>query len=311
MNNIFTVENFLVILEEGSFSAAGKRLYVSWQSLSEQMKKLEDNVGAQLFNRTRPLTLTPAGVQFAGYAKDMVDILCQLRSEIKAINYKPCKQIILGVPTFGTPFYLDMLLKEFMFRHPECNIVVKKRHISDIEHNMEGLDFYFGFLPVRSQLNQKCLAVDTFGVLVSEKLLRRVYGKDAEKMKEQMLQTGDLRLLRELPYIMPLDRWGRNASHIEQIFGDAGFAPNIGFQSDIEELNMRMCLEGQSAIIVSVREGLMLSKGGGDGIAVYKIRKPPAESRIILYYDKHKSLDDIDNDFLRIAEGIFRKGGGA
>ena len=52
------LQYFLIIEQEGSFSAAARRLFVSQQSLSESMKKLEAEVGAELFVRRRPLQLT-------------------------------------------------------------------------------------------------------------------------------------------------------------------------------------------------------------------------------------------------------------
>lgn len=51
--NFMALQYFLTIEQEGSFSAASRRLFVSQQSLSESMKKLEAEVGAELFVRRR------------------------------------------------------------------------------------------------------------------------------------------------------------------------------------------------------------------------------------------------------------------
>ena len=53
---------FLAVAECGSFSEAGKRLFVSHSTTSRAVAALEQELGAQLFRRSsRSVTLTPAG----------------------------------------------------------------------------------------------------------------------------------------------------------------------------------------------------------------------------------------------------------
>ena len=53
---------FLAVAECGSFSEAGKRLFVSHSTTSRAVAALEQELGGQLFRRSsRSVTLTPAG----------------------------------------------------------------------------------------------------------------------------------------------------------------------------------------------------------------------------------------------------------
>ncbi|MEU5761192.1 LysR family transcriptional regulator [Nocardia sp. NPDC047648] len=85
------LEYFLAVWESGSFSAAAARLYVSQPSLSQQIRSLEKELGAQLLERGRHgLVLTPAGrvflpraervLQGAGEAADAVRQVVEGRS---------------------------------------------------------------------------------------------------------------------------------------------------------------------------------------------------------------------------------------
>ena len=64
---------FLAVAECGSFSEAGKRLFVSHSTTSRAVAALEQELGAQLFRRSsRSVTLTPAGEILVERAEDLL-----------------------------------------------------------------------------------------------------------------------------------------------------------------------------------------------------------------------------------------------
>lgn len=67
------VRYFLVMAEELHFTAAARRLYVSQPGLSNQIRRLENQLGAQLFDRSaRGVTLTAAGEAFLPHARNAI-----------------------------------------------------------------------------------------------------------------------------------------------------------------------------------------------------------------------------------------------
>ncbi|WP_409335959.1 LysR family transcriptional regulator [Eubacterium sp. F2] len=68
------LRHFLVIAEEGSISAAARRLHLSQPPLSRQMSLLEAECGLILFHRgSREITLTEAGRVLQRYASQMLE----------------------------------------------------------------------------------------------------------------------------------------------------------------------------------------------------------------------------------------------
>ena len=58
------LKSFTAVADEKSFSTAAKHLFISQQSLSKQIVKLEEELGTTLIVRSRPHSLTPDGKQF-------------------------------------------------------------------------------------------------------------------------------------------------------------------------------------------------------------------------------------------------------
>ena len=89
----------LTVLQEGSITAASKKLYVSQPSLSQMIKLVENNLGAPIFNRgTDPITLTYAGQKYVEAAKQVLTINQNLAREIEEINHEDHGTIRLGIP---------------------------------------------------------------------------------------------------------------------------------------------------------------------------------------------------------------------
>ena len=81
------IEYVLTIVREGSITAASRKLYVSQPSLSQTIKLVERNLGAEIFNRrTEPISITPAGEMYIEAARKVLAIEEALRQEIGRMN---------------------------------------------------------------------------------------------------------------------------------------------------------------------------------------------------------------------------------
>ena len=64
----------IAIAENGSMNSVAKTLFVSQSSLSVSVRELEKELGIRIFNRSsRGITLTSEGVEFLGYARQVVE----------------------------------------------------------------------------------------------------------------------------------------------------------------------------------------------------------------------------------------------
>ena len=65
---------FVTVAAERSFSRASEKLHMAQPPLSRQIKQLEEELGTQLLNRGRPITLTEAGRFFLEQAQQMLQL---------------------------------------------------------------------------------------------------------------------------------------------------------------------------------------------------------------------------------------------
>ena len=95
--NIYQLRYYIAVVEEGTISAAARKLNLSQPPLSTQIKLLEEEVGTELFIRgARQITLTPAGRRFYQYALEMTDIERQALEEIRDMGRGGTGTVHLG-----------------------------------------------------------------------------------------------------------------------------------------------------------------------------------------------------------------------
>ena len=81
---------FLAVAEEANFSRAAERLRVAQPSLSQQIKKLEDDCGQALFDRLpRRVVLTQAGHRLLPFARRVLADLANARASHSHTTYGP------------------------------------------------------------------------------------------------------------------------------------------------------------------------------------------------------------------------------
>src|SRR2546423_3512003 len=78
---------FVTVVREGTFTRAAERLFITQPSLSEQIRKLETELGGQLFQRLgRRLALTSAGEAFLPHAEKALVEVDQARARVEEVR---------------------------------------------------------------------------------------------------------------------------------------------------------------------------------------------------------------------------------
>lgn len=123
---------FLAVADELNFSRAAQRLHMSQPPLSQQIRLLEQEMGAQLFERSRrAVTLTPAGLLLKEKARQIVELhqqageLCRMAAHGLAGRLRIA--FTASVPLFDE---FSAMLRDFRTRYPEVEL--------DLQHMTTG-----------------------------------------------------------------------------------------------------------------------------------------------------------------------------
>ena len=110
---------FLAVAEEKSFSRAAERLHISQPPLSQQIMKLESELGVRLFARTtRTFELTVAGRALMGEAADMLAKMRMTIDTIRQIDRGEVGRLRVGIVGSAMWGPIPSLLEEFQTKYP-------------------------------------------------------------------------------------------------------------------------------------------------------------------------------------------------
>ncbi|CAH2912340.1 MAG: Transcriptional regulator, LysR family [uncultured Paraburkholderia sp.] len=120
---------FAKVAEEGSFAAAARAMGVSVPTVSRAVARLEERLGARLFNRTsRQLALTEFGRTICEKAGDVYRLAEDAENAAREMSAEPRGLIRLAVPmSFGVR-WVAPLLPDFLRRYPDVSVDL---HLSD------------------------------------------------------------------------------------------------------------------------------------------------------------------------------------
>lgn len=119
------LQAFVAVAEELSFSRAAARLHMSQPPLSQQIKRLEQDVGVELLHRTtRSVELTAAGAAFLTEVRSALDSL----EAAKLAAHRAAEGVtgVVRLAFSGPTSYRELLAiaREFRLRHPTVRLDV-------------------------------------------------------------------------------------------------------------------------------------------------------------------------------------------
>src|SRR5271154_36416 len=120
------LEVFLAVAREHRFSRAAEKLYRTQSAVSQTIRKLEDELGEALFDRSsREGVLTDAGQVLYEYAEKLLNLRHDAHESLASLRELQKGKLVIAANDF-TALYLLPVLAEFRRLHPMIKITVQR-----------------------------------------------------------------------------------------------------------------------------------------------------------------------------------------
>ena len=141
----------LTLAHEGSFSKAADTLNISQPSLSQYIKKIEQEVGTTLFDRTNgDVRITDAGRVYIETARQILDLEHQMETSISDISGNSAGSLIIGAAPYRAASMMPTIAKQFQSLHPGMHLIVREGTTAELVEGMEHgeYDLALTLLPI-------------------------------------------------------------------------------------------------------------------------------------------------------------------
>ena len=272
------LEYFVEIVEQNNFTKAAENLFISQSALSKSIQSLEEELGVSLFIRSpRELKLTEEGKLVYEYAKDVIGYWNARTQELlTALNYKN-GMLRFGLPPSAGTICFSQILYRYRQEHPNVNLLIFEETSKKIEEMVLNDELEMGVVVV--PFSNPRLNVET--VFRSEAVL--AVSKDHRFADRDEIDFAELK-------DEPLLTVSRDYMYYDIVLDycrQAGFTPNIVYQSSQWDALLEMAAENHGVIIIGKP---LVEKMYRDRLHCIHLRNPEFPWGLGVIYKKEKPL---------------------
>jgi len=223
------LETFLEVARHASFSRAAEKRFRTQPAISSQIRALEEEVGAKLFDRSGgKVALTAAGKVFQKYSEEALEARKNIINAMAEMERVPRGEIVVGANEGTFLHILPEVFAEFKKLYPNVAVQVSRLERAKILESVIDNSVDFGV--VSTPVDDKRLTV--VAIHRDELVIIAPPGHPLSRMKE----VGISEVVR-FPLLLP--KIGRTRDALESLFDERHLKPRIAMELDSSELLKR------------------------------------------------------------------------
>ena len=145
---------FMAVAKTGSFSKAAGECYISQPALSEQIHKLESDLGKPLFDRShRKIAPTVAGRLLMEHASRILEQIRVAKILVQGSNGIASGTVAMGILPTIAPYFVPYILRTFNEAFPQIQVMIHEDLTAHLLQMVEGgeLDFGIASRPIKEK----------------------------------------------------------------------------------------------------------------------------------------------------------------
>lgn len=277
---------FVKIAETLNFSEAAKALFITQSTLSQQIRQLEQEVNAQLFERNNHnVRLTEAGEELLPYARQTLQASQACLDRIQDLQDMQAGTLNIGV-TYSFSSILTETLFTFIKRYPKVKLHIYNKPMAELMKMLERdeVDFALTFRP--AELNKNIESQFLF-----DNHLAVIVRNDHPLSQKKTISIAELE-----PYDLALPAKGLQARNAFDIMC-AGCDYDLKVRMELNEVNMLLKLVKQIGMLTILSETTIYNEEGIKAIPI-DLRIKEMEGCIHLKKDVYRKRSALE--FIRL-----------
>ncbi len=310
--NFQNLEYFVAVAHEGSITKAAEKLNITQQALSNQISRIEQELGCELFDRKRGFELTYSGKCFHDSAAQILDINRQTESILNDINKNRRGELKIGISHTRGQAILPLLLPDYIKEYPQISLSVVEASTRSLESELDSgtIDIMIGFKPFMLEQAETIDLITEHLFLVAPKdMLKEYLGPDYQKTLAAYNKEPDIRVFRDLPFVL-LKKGDRIRAIIDAEFGKANMIPDIKLETGNVQTAFSLASEGIGLTFIPelYLHNPFIISGDDNSPLRGKIDILPftaASSTIAIGYHSDRYLNEAAKSFIELAKQKF------
>jgi len=299
-------EYVLKIAETHNLSRAAEELFIAQSTLSHALNRIEAEVGAPLFDRSRiPLTVTVPGEIYIEKARQILNINMEIKNQISDISNYQRSKITIGITRFLQFYYLPTTIPMLRKKYPDMKINIVVETPPNLATMMANGKFDVAFMPPLVQDGIKNKPIFDYKALV-------MMAKSNPLAKNYKKINGDYPIinfteLKDEDFLLITDNHFLRSAFF-QLCKKYGLAPRVGLEMDSFMALLSTISHGYGVTILP--EAMLkfafdaFDAVGANDIAAFKVKDATLTYPIALVYPDSKYIPPAIQDIIHYAPSL-------
>lgn len=182
--DFWDIQCFVYTAEELSFTRAAQRLFISQQTLSARISRLENQYQVKLFERTTPLKLTPAGTYLFKNGRTLMRFQTALDSGMQSIRKNGNSMLGIGIILNRATVIIQKTVPLFQKQNPNVSVRVIEMPDTDLSSALQSqpIDLLVGYRLNANNISFVPLYEEQYYLCVPESIFRAQFTAE-ERMR--------------------------------------------------------------------------------------------------------------------------------
>lgn len=297
---------FIVLAEEGSISAAAKRLYITHQALCRYLANLEEELNVTLFERKPSLRMTDAGRMVYETLKQAGSLEQNLRGRLADYNNEVTGEIRLGTTEGRFRILLPDIIEEYKKAFPQVALYThsaKSTWLSKMLASGELDAAILNYSPgLEKQFDAETILEENLYLVISDSMMKTYFGDKAEEYMEMFKNGADLRLMTEVPFALNLPTFNSSIM-ISEVLHRLGISLNCIHVSSHPDLHHALSARNLAAslcLTMYLPSVFRLNKEKKEHLNIFPILGLNSTNKVVMAYAKNRIFTYYGNALLEI-----------